>query len=84
MNADFVWQEGLWENRDAGWLTPRLVERLATGMADPRPIPKVDAQGKAVVDVYYSDYARFRKMVHDGTATLHLTVPPKGDDKGPP
>jgi len=42
-NADFVWQEGLWENRDAGWLTPRLVERLATGMADPRPIPKVDA-----------------------------------------
>ena len=40
-NADFVWQEGLWENRDAGWLTPRLVERLATGMADPRPIPKV-------------------------------------------
>ena len=112
-NADFVWQEGLWENRDAGWLTPRLVERLATGMADPRPIRKVmmialrrdrrmrkaksgeidgtdvcilfskpgrepyymcfvtDAQGRAVVDVYYSDYARFRKMVHDGTATLH-------------
>jgi len=44
--------------------------RLATGMADPRPIPKVDAQGKAVVDVYYSDYARSRKMVHDGTGTL--------------
>src|SRR5262249_1725285 len=27
-------------HRDSGWLSPRLIERVATGMTDPRPIPE--------------------------------------------
>jgi hypothetical protein len=41
-NADFapLSQPELWRHRDSGWLTPRLVDRLQTGMTDPRPIPE--------------------------------------------
>ena len=39
-NPDFLWQEQLWGHRDCGWLTPRLIARLSSGMTDPRPIPE--------------------------------------------
>jgi hypothetical protein len=112
----------MWENRDAGWLTPRLVDRLQSGMTDSRPIPEplmvairrghrrmrkakegeiigndvyillskpgresycmhfvIGTQGRETIDTYYSDYAKFRKMVEDGTAGFDLTVPPEDD-----
>ena len=122
-NADFMHQEQLWSSRDHGWLTPRLVGRLSTGMTDPRPIPEplmnavrrtkrlrqaksgeingndvyillskpgrkpyamhfvIGPQGKATIDTCYSDYAKFMKMVHDGTASFDLKVPPEDDDE---
>ena len=39
----------------------------------------IDAKGRETVDAYYSDYAKFRKMVEDGTAGFDLTVPPEDD-----
>ena len=128
INVDFIWQEQLWANRDAGWLTPQLVDRLQTGMTDPRPIPEVlmiamrrdghrmlrkakmgeidgndvyllfrkpgrepyamhfvvDEKGKETIDTYYSDYAKFVKMVDDGAAGFDLAAPPEDEDEPDP
>jgi hypothetical protein len=129
-NADFVWQQLMWERRDAGWFTPQLIDRLQTGMVDPRPIPEVlmielqrgrsgpkflrkakhgeidgndvylllrkpgrepyamhfiaGPRARQTIDTYYSDYAKFVKMVDDGTACLDLEAPEHEEDDADP
>jgi hypothetical protein len=128
-NADFLWQQLMWSWRDRGWLTPRLIDRLQSGMTDPRPIPEplmfslrqlrgpkflreakmgeIDGNdvllllrkpgrkrylmhfiagpgARQTVDAYYGDYAKFMKMVDDGTACLDLKTPAAGAEDDEP